>query len=672
MLNKSSNQYFATLPMSDIGAALMNRVEDYFQSIYGSSRYEFWKKSYLNYYGGCPVSPGIQRVGERGEVHKLRINIFRNIVQNLLVMVTSERPAFEARAVNTDYKSISQTMLAEGIIEYYLREKHLMKKFVRAVEMALIRDTGYIIMDWNTGDGNEYGVDPVTGKLLRDGDIEYMVGNPLTVIIDREREADGQDWYIYRRKRNRYDLMERTPEMADKIRSVNNIDDTMFGGFNLWHQGKEHTNDDVWEYTFIHRRTDALPSGRMVRFLSGDIVMLDGPLPYKNLPVYRVSPAEWADMPDGYTVAYDLIPLQEALNELSTRVLTNNMTFAMQNIVGPKTADLDLTQLPGGLNYIGLDQKMGTIQPLQLTASPAESYKMIEMMERWSESISGLNSVVRGAPEGALKGSSGAAMALLASQAIKFSMGLQMSVTDMMESVGTATIEFLQTFANTPRMASIAGKSSRSYMREFQSKDLTGINRVVIAQSSALAKTTSGRLEMARDLLQAQKLQTPEEYLQVVMTGTLQPVVEADQSELMLIKAENEGLREGKPARAIATDKHNLHIREHKVVVNDPLLRSSPEAQPILDATMQHIQEHIDLGRTTDPALLLSIGEQPIAPPPGPPGPPPPGPGPQGQAPQVADPRPGPAPQEMPNMPQMPVNPMTGDQFNNQDGGGVI
>lgn len=662
-MKRAENQYFATLPMSEVGKALMSRVEDYFSSLYGGSKYEFWKKAYLAYYGGCPVSPGVQRVGERGEVSKLRVNVFRNIVQNLLVMVTSEKPAFEARAINTDYKSDAQTILAEGILEYYLREKRLMKKIVKAVEMSLIRDTGYIIMDWNTGDGNEYGVDPVTGRVLRDGDIDYMVGNPLTVITDREREADNQDWYIYRRKRNRYDLMERTPELAEQIRTVNNMDDTMFGSFNLWHQGKEHTNDDVWEYTFIHRRTDSVPSGRMVRFLTGDIVLLDGPLPYKSVPIYRVAPADWLDMSDGYTVAYDLIPLQEAMNELSTRVFTNNMTFAMQNIVGPKTADLDLQQLPGGLNYIGLDQKMGTIQPLQLTASPAETYKLIEMMERWSESISGLNSVVRGAPEGALKGSSGAAMALLASQAIKFSMGLQMSVNDLMENVGTATIEFLQTFANTPRMASIAGKSKRGYMKEFQSKDLTGINRVVIAQSSALAKTTSGRLEMARDLLQAQKIQTPEEYLQVVTTGQLEHVTEADQSELMLVRSENERLREGQPVRAIATDHHGLHIREHKVVVNDSSLRSSPDAEPILASTMAHIQEHIELGRTTDPALLQAIGEQPIAPvaPPAP----------QGGAPKVADPMPGPAPQEMPEMPQMPQNPLTGEQFNNQDGGGM-
>jgi hypothetical protein len=308
---------------------------------------------------------------------------------------------------------------------------------------------------------------------------------------------------------------------------------------------------------------------------------------------------------------------------------------------------------------------MGSIQPLQLTASPAESYKLLEMLERWSEGISGLNSVVRGSPEGALKGASGAAMALLASQAIKFSMGLQMSVNDLMENVATATVEFLQTFANTPRMATIAGKTNKGYMREFQGKDLTGINRVVIAQSSALSKTTSGRLEIARDLLQAQKIRTPEEYLQIVTTGTLQPLIEADQSELMLIRSENESLREGRPVRAMATDAHGLHAREHKTVINDPALRSDPKAADTLGATLAHIQEHIDLGRQTDPALLMAIGEQPL-------GPPSQAPAPGGNPAPMPAPGPGPSQQEMPQMPSMPQNPLTGEQFNNQDGGGVI
>jgi hypothetical protein len=663
--SSNNRQHFATLPTDEVGKVLLGKVQDYFSALYGSSRYEYWKKAYLNYYGGCPLSPGINRVGEKGEVSKIRIGIFRNFLQNLLVMATSEKPSFEARAINTDHKSLSQTMLAEGILEYYLREKRLMKKFIKAVEYSLIRDTGYIIMDWNTGEGNEYGVDPQTGRVMRDGDIEYMVGNPFTVVIDRDRESDQQDWYIYRRKRNKYDMAAKNPELAEQIISVNNIDDSGFGGNALWHQSRELKNDDIWEYTFLHRRTDAVEAGRMVRFITAEIVTLDGPLPFKTIPVYRVAPSDWLDMPDGYTVAYDLIPIQEGLNELLTRVFTNNMTFGMQNITGPKMADIELSQLSGGLNYIGMDQKMGEIKPLQLTASPAESYRLLEMLERWGEGISGLNSVVRGSPEGALKGASGAAMALLASQAIKFSMGLQMSVNDMMENVATATVEFLQTFANTPRMATIAGKTNRGYMKEFQGKDLTGVNRVTIAQAAALSKTASGRLEIARDLLQAQKIRTPEEYLQIITTGTLQPMIEADQSELMLIRSENESLRDSRKVVAVKTDAHGLHIREHKTVVNDPTMRFGPESADMTEATLVHIQEHIDFLKNTDPALLALIGEQPIAPMAPPPPPP-------GNPAEMPPPGPGPSLDQMPSDPNMPQNPLTGEQFNNIDGGGMV
>jgi hypothetical protein len=115
----------------------------------------------------------------------------------------------------------------------------------------------------------------------------------------------------------------------------------------------------------------------------------------------------------------------------------------------------------------------------------------------------------------------------------------------------------------------------------------------------------------------------------------------------------------------MATDAHGLHAREHKTVINDPALRSDPKAADTLGATLAHIQEHIDLGRQTDPALLMAIGEQPL-------GPPSQAPAPGGNPAPMPAPGPGPSQQEMPQMPSMPQNPLTGEQFNNQDGGGMV
>lgn len=676
------NRYFAALPVEEIGTALQGKVTDYYEKLFQSAKYNYWHKSYTAYYGGNDnlSGPGLKRVGERGEVTKITVNLLRNLMQNLLVMVTSERPALELRAVNSDYRSLAQTILGEGIIEYYLREKKLGKKWTRAIEKALIFDTSYIIMEWDTSEGSDYGVDPTTGESVKEGDILYRDLTPLHVVSDQEREAEVKDWYIYRRRVNKFDLAARFPEQAARIIATNNVVEQTIGAGSgtLWHAPVEHSNDDVYLWTFLHAKTPAVKDGRLTTFLGGDLVLLDSPLPYKTLPVYRCSPSDWMERADGYTPSYDVVPIQEATNELATRVLSNNMTFAMQNITGPKAADINVEQLAGGLNYIGVDPKSGgKIEALQLTASPPETYNFLALLEKWGEGATGLNSVARGNPEGSLKGASGSAMALLAAQAIKFSMGLQMSANDLLESVALGTIEFLQTFAKTKRMATIAGKNNRSYMKQFTKDDVAQINRVICQQTSALSKTTSGRLEMARDLLGAQKINTPEEYMQVVTTGTLQPLIESDQSGLMMIRSENEALREGRPIRAILTDRHDLHIREHTVVTNDPELRTmaigDPAAQAVVDAALAHAQEHIDLWQNMDPALAQLLGIPPAPPPPGmappaAPGQQPPLPGDAPAAEVMATPE-AVAGNQAPDSPRMPTNPLTGEQVNPIPGG---
>jgi translation initiation factor IF-1 len=667
------SRYFAALPTDEIGNHLQLKVDGYFQDLYQSAKYQYWKKSYQAYYGGIPgySGPGIKRVGERGEVTSIVVNIYRNLIQHLLVMVTSERPALELRAINSDSRSLAQTMLGEGIIEYYMREKRLGRIWTRAIEKSLVFDESYITMEWDPNLGQDYGVDPMSQQKVKEGDISYRDLSPLRVVKDVERESDQQDWYNFRYKVNKFDIAARFPELSAQVLACDNLDNKSLGVLDLWHLPVEHKNDDVWFNVFMHKKTDALPEGRLVHWLTGDIVLLDSPLPYKNMPVYRCSPADWLERSDGYTPGYDVIALQEALNELATRVLSNNMTFAMQNVQGPKQADIDVTQLPGGLNYIGVDQKQGEIKPLQLTASPPETYKFLDLLEKWGDLMMGLNSVAKGNPEGALKGASGSAMALLAAQAIKFSGGLQMAANDLLESVGTGTIEFLQTFAQTKRMATIAGKSKRAYMKEFSSTNLDKINRAIVQQTTALSKTTSGRLEMARDLLSAQILRTGEEYMQVVMTGNLEPLVESDQSTLMLVKVENESLRDGKQVRAIISDRHDIHIREHDVVTNDPELRMEEGAQPIVEAALMHKQEHIDLWKSMDPQLAGLLGIPPYQQPMMPPGMMPPPPGTPEGAGAVQDPAAAvmDAASGQGRQPNMPNNALTGEEFNQVDGG---
>jgi len=337
----------------------------------------------------------------------------------------------------------------------------------------------------------------------------------------------------------------------------------------------------------------------------------------------------------------------------------------------PNGANIGVTQLAGGLNVINYDPKNGKPEGLNLTNTPPEIFNFMDMLSKLGEMLSGINSVTRGQPETNLK--SGAALALVQSMAIQFASGLQQTYAQLLENLGTGVVNLLKDFAKTPRMAAIAGKSKRTYMREFSGKDLANINRVQVDMGNPLARTTAGKVQIAQDLLAAGMIQDPDQYLMVLTTGRLEPLIEGKQAEIMLVRSENEKLAEGQPAQAVATDNHKFHISEHKSVIASPEARQNPG---VIQAALTHIQEHIQLLRTTDPGLLVVLGQQPIAPvmPPGmptgaPPGPAPAGGGPAGPA-DVMNPEP-PAEQAAAKvrMPNMPKNPLSGARFNPETGG---
>jgi hypothetical protein len=351
---------------------------------------------------------------------------------------------------------------------------------------------------------------------------------------------------------------------------------------------------------------------------------------------------------------FDLLPIQDAINSLYSTVLTNQHAFGVQNILNPRGSDVNVSSLAGGLNLIDYNPQAGKPEALNLTQTPPEVFKFIEMLERVQETVSGVSSVARGNPEASLK--SGTALALVQSTTLQFISGLQQSYVHMIEDVGTGLINILKDFASVPRIALIAGKTQRAYLEKmFTGDDLSQVNRVIVDVGNPLARTTAGKTQLAQDLIQYGIIKTPEQFFTVLNTGNLQTLNEYQQNELLLIRAENEALAEGKEVVALAVDQHSVHIKEHKGVLSDPDLRYDPE---LVARVTAHINEHIQLARDTDPALLSILGEQPL----GPVGGSPPAPGEPGQdLNQSATPGTdmmGPvAPPSMPQPPNMPQPP---------------
>lgn len=612
-MSHNNDVYFASLPADELADELMNRIDEYYRSLEDTGMLRKFRKSYDQYYGYSlnyffSSSSDVGYGGEQGEIATVKVNHYRNLLQHILVMTTSTRPALEARATNDDVRTQAQCILANGILEYYMRDKRLERYLKAATEQALLFGEGYIHIRWNPILGEPYGINPETGEPIREGDLEFSNPlGPLEIVTDPKVSSQNDvNWRIVLERVNKYDLASQFPEKKEQI--LAQVDPFRTNrNYTTFVPGYKSDSDYIILWRFYHKRTQSMPQGREFWVLAGDLWLLDGPLPYDNLPgglpVFRITPSDFFGSSYGYTSCWDIIGISEVIDSLHSAITTNQTTFAVQNIIAPKGSDINYQQLAGGLNYLEYDPQLGKPEALQLTATPPEVFKYIEALENTSQLLIGVNSVVRGDPQASLK--SGSALALVASQAVQFNSGLQASYSALLEDVGTAVIRFLQTFATTRRVVSIAGKSKLYMLKEFTKDDLSEVNRVVVDVANPLSRTVAGRLELAQNLLQVPGLlKRPEQFLQVAETGKLDPLIEGEQAELMNIRSENEQMSSGQPVQALATDKHSLHINEHKTVLATPDARKNPN---LVQAVLTHLQEHIQIIKTTDPTLLAVV-----------------------------------------------------------------
>lgn len=648
--------YFAADEDKATASTLLDKANHWYNELDTNGYLEklrmMWAAYHGAYFSDFDDGHSITFGGEQGEIAHLVVNHMRNLAQHILVMITSNRPTLQARATNTDHKSLVQARLANGLLDYYMREKRLEEYLKVAVEYAIVLGSGFVKMEWNATTGEVYDYNEETDTEIREGDIEFSNLSPFDVVFDSSREDQKHDWVLCRSFKNRYDMIAKYPEHESKILGLPSKSDLQ----NYYLESSYYNQTDlIAVYEFYHRRSEAIPDGRYLLFLSGDIILSDSPMPYRDLPVYRIAPASILGSPHGYTPLFDILPIQDAINTLYSTILTNQNAFGVQNVLVPRGADVSISELAGGLNIVEANTQYGEIQPLNLTSTPKEVFEFLGMLEQAAETISGVSSVSRGAPDPSLK--SGTALALVQSMSLQFMSGLQQSYVQMMEDVGTGVVNMLRDFAEVPRIAMISGVRNKSNMKEFVGDDLSTVNRVVVDVGNALAKTTAGRVEMAEQMLQMGVITTPEQYFQVMNTGNLEVMTENTQSELDLVKDENERLAEGRDVIATALDFHDMHIKEHRSVMSDSDLRFDPE---LVARTLAHIQEHINLKRTVDPDLLTIIGEQPLGPqggtPAGPQGGPPPAGSMEGQAPEMMAP-PGPPPEPGVPAPATPPEP---------------
>lgn len=609
----------------------IDKIDDYFREMNRTGRVNVYRNSYFKYFQGFIMKGAIYHSGQEGELTNTYINHYGNLITHSVNMVCQQKIAYEPQATVSDSQAQDQIRQAKGILFVCTNDvkMDLGGKLRLSTEMCEVFSESYVSCLWNKHMGRTIAseADEVNGQIdIKEGDNEIEVWTPFDIIVDTCLGLNSQkQWLIVRKWRNKFDLAAEFPKWEREIVSLSTGTD--IGDTQLTYSLADES-DLLPVYYFFHKKSLAVPEGRLSIFVDDHIILADGKNPYRDsdIPVFRMAARDLWGSPFGYTRSFDALPMQEMVDRLTSAVLTNELTFAIQNILIAKGSSISWENLYGGLNVIEWDTSLGEAgkpQSLQLTASPPEIFNFIDKTIQNMGTIKGINEVVRGNPDLVLKGQvSGAALALMSSNSIMFNSDLQQAYVRVAEQVATQIIHNLQDFAfpdlgeqTLSRQGMSMTATNKFYKKPFTKRDIDKIDRIVVKYGNPLAQTISGRMQIAEWYKDMGLIKTPGDLEQVLDTGSLEAATESIESEMHLIKEENEALMRGEVPTVLWADVHGLHIPEHLAKLANLEARKNPK---VIQAFQQHIEQHQKFMQPQGQPPAGSAAPAPQGPPPAP------------------------------------------------------
>lgn len=593
-----TDAYWAVEPPEDLVQYCMERVDRYTERLETSGRMALWRKAACTYYGADPGggwanAAAVRYGGESGENVLLRANHFGNLVDHITALTTSNRLAAQARALGSGPEAASQVQLAESLVEYHL-DGGLDREAVLAVRTALLTGEGHMACLWDVDGGP--GSQPNGNLLMRSF-------HPIDVIRDAGWSSQDIDWCILRHRRNRWDMIALYPEWQEEIRGVKPFGS---GVDHLWQTDMSDNQDDgdkdeIAVYEFFHRPSPAVPEGVILLFVE-NAPLRHGPNTYGKLPINSMCPIPELFSAFGFSRVWDLLGLSEALDSVISTMVTNHDAFGVQSVWTPPGSNIDTTDLGSGLVHI---ESTEPPQAVQLTSFPKESFQLAELLISTHETLSGVNSVARGNVPSNVR--SGNALAMVHQVALQFNGALQAAYAGMMEAQFSGLVHAYQKFASGPMLVEIVGDDQTGYVKEFQAEDLQLVKRIAVDLGNPVLRSSAGRFDVASSWMERGLVKTPQEFLTFVTTGRLPELFRAPRAQAILIKRENEALRAGQPVKAILTDDHAAHVKEHAVELATPDVRWDDAVAGLI---LAHIQEHLTLATGMPPALAILTGQE--------------------------------------------------------------
>lgn len=580
-----------------------------------------WRRNLMAYYSPMlnarDWQTSLNYLGEQGEYVGMVVPEARIIIRQLATLVTKQRLAVECLADSTDAKTLQAARLGRAICNQVIDEYDLESKLFAAVEQAYVVGAGYVTYTWRTDMGYPYSANP-DNSMNYSGDVCFESPDVRDVMYDwTVQNWVDTPWVIIRQQRSRWDLIAQFPDLEKEILSQPSIMQSRRTMNDLnYLQGYEDT-DRIFVYEFYHKQTASLPKGRMTFFLDDDTPIYDDENLYECLPIYQFKFENIMQTGLGYALLSSLLPAQEMLDQMFSTQATNLSAFGVQSLLCPDGANISAHNI-AGLNFINYKPAGpdggGKPEALQLTASPAELPAFMKTLSEKVQSLSSLNSAIRGEPPAGV--TAGTAIATLSANAQEFLTSASKQYVFGIEKILMGALANYARFATVPRLTSMVGDQEAYLAKEFVGDDLKSIKRVKIRTTSPLMNSQAGRLQVADSLLTAGLISRPQSYVGLLEGAPLETLFDTELTEEVALQGERDALLEGKPVYPLISDDHPKFIRSNLKLLYNPDVRANPEiSQRVLEVNMERLR----LEQECPPELkaMLRTGQAPQMPPPG-------------------------------------------------------
>lgn len=592
----------------DIADAIRLRAEKWKTCVESNGLYRQAQENYRLYMNADPdgfefAESSFSLVGENGEFLKVRFNEFRSILTTIFNMATAQKQAQQAKAANGESASLLAAQLFDGVLDYYLtqwKRSRSTKQLNLAKELALFTPLALVLVEWDVAAGQPYMPLP-NGGTIKTGDLYVKTRSFWDVWFDTNVEDEDEvDWVIVRDYYNKFDLAKRYADKEDDILSLaskNEMNNQQFWGWN-------DVTDLVPIYKMYHKSTSVMPEGRCTWVCDDGTVLQDGPNPYLDEMNQAVLPVLWMKATNGIGTLYgyapgnDIAPVQKAYNMTASGIITTEAAFGVPNIYSEQGSNLTVQSIAGGMNNITGEQGHAPPSILELDGKNNRSGEVLQLLNKELGQLSGVNSVVRGDPDSALKAASGRALGLLQAQAVQAQSKYNGMCSQLDQDFSNMLLLVVRRFCQTKQITQIVGKDKVVQTAEWDGSTFAEVARVVSEPINPLAKTFAGARDEAEFMIQNGLISTPQEYLMVRNTGQLDPLFRADQAELNLISEENSDLLKGEQVPTLITDRHQWHIPEHLALCASPAVRRNSQ---MLAGILAHVQEHQTLLAQSQP-----------------------------------------------------------------------